>query len=159
MATSQPLPHYGRRLTPCLLDSEAEKNPTRLFAVVTKSANLSDGFRQVDYDQMANAVNSVAHDLIVALGEPEYPFETLTYVGTVDLRYNIIFYAAVKCGYKVSRNSCVVGQKYRIDISIGLFPIAEEPPTGQHKSHGTNPVSESCIRSRSGTTHPGVHRT
>lgn len=28
-------------------------------------------------------------------------FETLTYIGVPDLQYSIVFYAAVKCGYKV----------------------------------------------------------
>ena len=33
-------------------------------------------------------------------------FETIAYIGPSDLRYAIVFLAAVKCGYKVSNAIC-----------------------------------------------------
>ncbi|KAL9032073.1 MAG: hypothetical protein Q9214_008122, partial [Letrouitia sp. 1 TL-2023] len=65
------------------------------------TGDVSEGFQDVEFQQVARAVNYVAHRLQAVFGsKPEYEFETVTYIGLPDLRYNIIFYAAVKCGYK-----------------------------------------------------------
>lgn len=95
-------PPYGRRLLPCVLDDEAALNPERVFAIIPRSDDLSQGFNDVTFAQMANAVNYLADRLQALFGpKPEHHFETLTYIGVSDLRYNVVFYAAVKAGYKV----------------------------------------------------------
>lgn len=95
-------PQYGRKLLPCVLDDEAALNPQRVFAIVPRSDDLSQGFIDVTFAQMANAVNYLADRLQALFGpNPRYHFETLTYIGISDLRYNVVFYAAVKAGYKV----------------------------------------------------------
>lgn len=99
-------PHYGRRLLPCLLDDEAKTNPHKVFATLARSNDLSHGFHDVCFRQVANAVNHVAYMLQSIFGpELDRDFETLTYIGLPDLRYSIVFYAAVKCGYKVRSTS------------------------------------------------------
>ncbi len=51
---------------------------------------------------MTNAVNFIAHQLQAEFGvELEHQFPTLTYLGVPNVRYNIVFYAAIKRGYKV----------------------------------------------------------
>lgn len=95
-------PDFGRRLLPCILDDEAKNNPQRVFASLVRSHDLSQGFEDVLFQQVANAVNDVAYTLKAVFGpRPNHDFETLTYIGVPDLRYNIICYAAIKCGYKV----------------------------------------------------------
>ena len=95
-------PRYGRRLLPCVLDDEARRCPQRIFASLAKSEDISHGFRDVSYLEMASAVNYMAHELQGVFGsKPGHDFETLTYLGVPDLRYNIVVYAAVKCGFKV----------------------------------------------------------
>lgn len=99
---SKQRPQYGKRLLPCVLDAEAEANPQRVFAAVARSNDVSEGFEDVTFFQVAKAVNFVAHSLQTLFGpQPDHAFETLTYIGLPDLRYSIMFYAAVKCGYKV----------------------------------------------------------
>lgn len=91
---------------PCVLDDEAVFNPQRVFAVIPRSEDLSQIFNDIFFAQMANAVNYLANRLQALFGpKPDYPFETLTYIGVPDLRYNIVFYAAVKAGYKVCPNA------------------------------------------------------
>ena len=99
-------PKYGRRLLPRVLDDEAISNPERPFAAIPRSEDLAHGFRDVTFGQVANAVNHIAFRLQTNLGPLKHDFETLTYVGIPDLRYNLVFYAAVKCGYKVSFSLC-----------------------------------------------------
>ncbi|KAI9745626.1 MAG: hypothetical protein M1818_001160 [Claussenomyces sp. TS43310] len=93
---------YGKRLMPAVLDAEAAVHPTRIFAAIPNAADVSQGFRDVSFAEAANATNHVARWLRKTLGPAtEREFETLTYIGIPDLRYSIIFYAAVKCGYKL----------------------------------------------------------
>ncbi len=95
-------PLFGKRLLPFVLDDEAQANPQRVFATLARSNDLSQGLQDVLFEQVANAVKFIAHRLQTLFGSKlDYEFETLTYLGLPDLRYNIIFYAAVKCGYKV----------------------------------------------------------
>jgi len=99
---SKQRPHYGRRLLPCVLDDEARANPQRVFAALARSNDLSQGFQDVVFRQVAQAVNFTAYRLQTVFGSNlDRRFETLTYIGLPDLRYSIVFYAAVKCGYKV----------------------------------------------------------
>ena len=51
---------YGRRLMPVVLDDVAANDPTRVFAAIPKSANISDGFRDVSYSEVANSTNKMA---------------------------------------------------------------------------------------------------
>ncbi|KAL8702786.1 MAG: hypothetical protein Q9201_004041 [Fulgogasparrea decipioides] len=93
---------YGRRLLPAVLDQVAKVNPHKVFAAFAVSDDVSQGFRDVTFDEMAQAVDSMAYSLQSTFGcSPANRFETLTFIGLPDLRYNIVFYAAVKCGYKV----------------------------------------------------------
>ncbi|KAL8968464.1 MAG: hypothetical protein Q9183_002448 [Haloplaca sp. 2 TL-2023] len=97
---AEPQQQYGNRLLPSTLDEEARITPERIFASYSISDDLSEGFQDVTFFQMASAVDCFAHKLREMFGVSQ-DFETLTYLGVPDLRYNIVFYAAVKCGYKV----------------------------------------------------------
>lgn len=102
MATDLLHPPYGRRLLPCILDTEGRYHPKRTFATIPRSNNTSEGFQDISFLQIANAVNLTAQQLRAHFGTtPESKFETITFLGIPDLSYNIIFYTAVKCGYKV----------------------------------------------------------
>ncbi|GAW27362.1 putative NRPS-like enzyme [Rosellinia necatrix] len=91
---------YGRRLMPSVLDQLSRRTPTKLFASVPKTGDLLDGFRDVSVSDMARCVDFAAACIENHFGRGDN-FETLAYVGIPDLRGVIIFYAAVKCGYKL----------------------------------------------------------
>lgn len=93
-------PSYGSRLLPQVLDELSERQPERIYASFPKSSNLEDGFRNVTMLQMARAVNHIAWWLQGKIGTSS-TFETLSYLGLPDIRYAVVFLAAVKCGYKV----------------------------------------------------------
>ncbi|KAL8793203.1 MAG: hypothetical protein Q9195_004233 [Heterodermia aff. obscurata] len=128
-----PRPLYGKRLLPKVLDEQAQSNPDKVFAAIARSDVLSDGFRDVTFSQVAQAVNSLAYVLQSTFGPTlNYDFETLTYIGVPDLRYSIVFYAAVKCGYKVwllevSNRSGIVFPKL-ISVKV-LLPSPRNPAT------------------------------
>lgn len=97
-------PHYARygsRLLPQVVDELARSSPNRIYATIPLSSHLAKGFRDVTMHQVSQAVNKCAYWLEHTIGRSTV-FETLCYMGLSDLRYAIVFLAAVKCGYKVS---------------------------------------------------------
>ena len=94
-------PPYGHRLLPRLLDELSKTSPNRLYASYACSVDISQGFRDVSFQDMARAADSFAWWIHDRYGRSD-KFETLAYMGIPDLRTPIIFLAAVKCGYKVS---------------------------------------------------------
>ncbi|KAI1505652.1 acetyl-CoA synthetase-like protein [Biscogniauxia marginata] len=91
---------YGRRLLPLVLDELAESNPNRLFAAIPKTANVTDGFRDITVADLAHCVNFMAQWIEDRFSRSDN-FETISYIGISDLRGPILFQAAVKCGYKL----------------------------------------------------------
>lgn len=95
-------PAYGSRLLPQVLDDLARSKPQRIFASIPKTFELKDGFRDVTVLQVSRSVNRLAWWIEANIGK-SLTFETIAYLGLPDLRYAILFLAAVKCGYKVSQ--------------------------------------------------------
>ncbi|KAL8650254.1 MAG: hypothetical protein Q9226_005223 [Calogaya cf. arnoldii] len=128
-------PAYGSRLLPQVLDDLAVTDPERIYAAFPKTTDLKDGFRSVTMAQMARAVNHMAWWIEKSIGTSS-SFETVSYLGVPDIRYTIVFLAAVKCGYKVlfpSPRNTVQINKSLLDqtqctkflASPEMLPIAE----------------------------------
>lgn len=94
-------PNFGSRLLPVIVDETANSQPDLPYAYVPTSNNVSDGFQAVTFSDIATAANHMATWIHHNLG-PSDSFETISYMGLGDLRYVVVFLAAVKCGYKVS---------------------------------------------------------
>lgn len=92
--------HYGSRLMPVVLDETAKKQPDLAYASVPLTTDISDGFKSVTFSDIASATNYVAAWIDRTLGRSPN-FGTIAYMGIGDLRYVVVFLAAVKCGYKV----------------------------------------------------------
>ncbi|KAL8829644.1 MAG: hypothetical protein Q9191_001895, partial [Dirinaria sp. TL-2023a] len=90
---------YGKRLLPALVDECARTNPEYVFAMIPKTADLADGFRDITIESFARAVNEVAHRIDSTAGKST-KFDTIAYIGPTDLRYFVIALAATKAGYK-----------------------------------------------------------
>lgn len=93
---------YGKRLIVQTADELARSQPERIYATVSRSAtDLADGFRDVTIREFVNAVNFMAWWIEERIGRSE-TFEVVAYMGVSDIRYAIVFFALVKCGYVVS---------------------------------------------------------
>jgi hypothetical protein len=92
---------FSKRTLPGTLDEIAKETPNRRHATMPVSNNLDDGFRDVSFGDIANGVNKFVYELEKLYGRSP-DFETPTYLGIPDLRYVIVVYGAIKCGYKVS---------------------------------------------------------
>lgn len=93
---------YGSRLLPTVVDETARSQPDLPYSYVPVSSNIGDGFKTVTFSDIATATNHMAFWIEQNIGLSTC-FETLAYMGTGDLRYVVVFLAAVKCGYKVCK--------------------------------------------------------
>lgn len=90
----------GFRLLPTLLDHIGTEIPGRIYASVPRTQDIADGFRDITFGEVLKGVDAIAAWLTETFGVST-TFETLAYTGVADLRYTLMFYAAVKSGYKL----------------------------------------------------------
>jgi acyl-coenzyme A synthetase/AMP-(fatty) acid ligase len=90
----------GKRLIANMVDYLATSDPDRVWAQVSRTQDVEDGFRKITMKQLANAVNHVAWWLESKIG-CSTDFEVIAYLGPSDVRYAILCFAAIKCGYVV----------------------------------------------------------
>ena len=93
--------HYSPLPIPTILDKTAEATPEKTIYSITKTLDPADGWRDVTYKDLADAVNRAAWWLERKFGKSE-TFETLAYLAPADIRYSIFVIAAAKVGYQVS---------------------------------------------------------
>jgi acyl-CoA synthetase (AMP-forming)/AMP-acid ligase II len=97
-----PWPSTRNTLLVHQIDKIAKNNPETLYAVLPRSPDtVSDGFRDVTYQHLSNAVNGIASWIERTLGKGDGTFPTLTYFGPNDSRHSILLLGAVKTGYKM----------------------------------------------------------
>ncbi|KAL2273595.1 hypothetical protein FJTKL_04192 [Diaporthe vaccinii] len=133
---------YGSRLLPAVVDETAESHPDLPYGYVPVSTNVGDGFKAVSFSDVATAANFLATWIQQNLGTST-SFETIAYMGPGDLRYVVVFLAAVKCGYKVlltsPRNSAWMNASLLEQTQCRHFLYAKEveglvTPLLEHKS-------------------------
>ena len=99
---------YDRRLIPHVIDEVARVDPGKVFASIPISTDIPDGFRDITYIKIAQAIDRVALWLEINLGRGQD--QPLAYLASSDLRFVLLAVAAVKVGYKVcvsfSLNAC-----------------------------------------------------
>lgn len=98
---SEPLEDYGQRLLPQIVDARAKKEPNKLAAAIANSPDISKGFREISYLELANAVNYLSWWLEEKFGG-KGNFEKIAYLGIQDHRYTVFELACIKTGYVVS---------------------------------------------------------
>ncbi|KAL8643143.1 MAG: hypothetical protein Q9226_008429 [Calogaya cf. arnoldii] len=125
-------PKYGARLIVQLIDYVAQTSPDRCFCLVPAADLAKNGFEEVSYGQMANAINRVAWWLREHFDRP-VGTESLGYIGPPDLRYTLLTLAAQKAGFKAffpsPRNSTEANTHLLEAAECRKFLTAEDVPT------------------------------
>jgi hypothetical protein len=70
----------GRRLLHVTIDEISAKTPERIWGSIPRSADLSDGYRDISYRTFSNAINRLSWFLESKLGKSA-TFEAVTYIG------------------------------------------------------------------------------
>ncbi|RDW80997.1 putative NRPS-like enzyme [Aspergillus mulundensis] len=89
----------GKRLLPRLVDEAAHSSPDRLFGIIPKGPAVSDGFRNVTFNDLAHAVDALAWWIDEHVGKAEQGKETIAYMGANDIRYYIFVLSCSKTGH------------------------------------------------------------
>jgi acyl-coenzyme A synthetase/AMP-(fatty) acid ligase len=90
-----------RRLLTTLVDSLAIECPTRRFCLIPNGTEVHQGFREVTINDLCRAVNTMSWWIEKHLGS-SVKGETITYLGSNDIRYIILMLASHKTGCTVS---------------------------------------------------------
>ncbi|KAI0457437.1 male sterility protein-domain-containing protein [Xylaria acuta] len=109
------IPNYGQRSLPNIIDDVAKNEPLRVFASIPVSEDLSDGYIDVTYHAIANAINRASWWLSESLGLANTS-EVFSYIGPNDLRYSIFLVAAIKCGYQMMLPSPRNSREYQVEL-------------------------------------------
>ena len=116
----------GSRHLPVAIDIVAKNNPTRAWACIPKSSNLSDGYYDVSFRDFANAINRAAWFIESKFGKST-AFEPVGYIGKPDMRYHVLAMAAAKTGYQVSQlGSRVSSEPSELINSIGSLLVSHQ---------------------------------
>lgn len=93
----------GRRAIYEIIDDIAVLDEDRVFASIPEFDDLSLGYTDITYSQLAVAIDRVAWWLQNELhGHPR--LSTFAYLGPNDLRYPLFIVAAMKTSYKVCQS-------------------------------------------------------
>jgi len=110
MAVPIPAISPRRQLLNHVVDTRARESPELIYAEYPISPTGYDkGFLKITYADLANAINGLAWWLHNTIG-PSKDFETIAYIGPLDIRYNALLLGAVKAGYKVHGMHSMNGQ-------------------------------------------------
>ncbi|USP75682.1 uncharacterized protein yc1106_02956 [Curvularia clavata] len=89
-----------RMAVPDYIDAARDSVPRSTFAIVPRSpSNVSEGWNHVTFEDVARAVDKMAHWIETTCGIAEQIGQTFGYMGANDLRYFVVFAASMKTGY------------------------------------------------------------
>ncbi|KAJ5692441.1 NRPS-like enzyme [Penicillium macrosclerotiorum] len=86
------------RLLPNLVDELAVSNPGQLYCIHAKSHKVDDGWHEITFQSLANAVNRLTWWINECLNG-DSTSQILAYVGANDLRYSAFILACAKLGH------------------------------------------------------------
>ena len=86
---------------PAILDDRAASTPDRTYASIARADWRRDGYQDVSYRQIANAVQKMSWWLDEKLDTVD-SIDSLAYMGPNDLRYLFLIMAATKTNRRVS---------------------------------------------------------
>lgn len=85
------------RLIPCAIDEAARLHSQLTFASIPITSDVKDGFRDITFGELGNAINRAA----TWLEASRCHAEPLAYLAPSDLRHVVLAVAAVKVGCNV----------------------------------------------------------
>ncbi|KAJ5112356.1 hypothetical protein N7532_000401 [Penicillium argentinense] len=113
--------YRGHRLLPHIVDYCAHHEPDRVFAAISTSESVANGFQDVTMKDMASAVDHMAWWIKRTLKNAPKERRTLAYIGAGDLRYTILLLAAIKCDWK----TLFISPRNPAILNLGLLQQAD----------------------------------
>ncbi|KAK7743245.1 putative NRPS-like protein biosynthetic cluster [Cytospora paraplurivora] len=123
-------------LLPHTVDRLAREKPSAPYGLwPVAQASYEDGFRTIDYGQLANIVNGLAWWIKKNIGTSQNGEKVLAYVGPNDVRLTALLLASVKAGCVLflpsPRNSSIAQQSLLTALNCQTLVTSEPtPPAG-----------------------------
>ena len=73
---------HGKRLLPTWIDEVGRKTPEKPWALMPRSSDLKDGFREYHYRHLVAAIDTLAWWIESIIGRST-TFETVAYMGSI----------------------------------------------------------------------------
>lgn len=144
-------PHVKKVLAPTV-DEYAETLPTQRYALHARGPEVSDGFQEITFKDLARAVNYMSWWIESAIG-PAQSFETLAYMGSDDIRYFVFMLACQKTGYQVKEDRYqMVKISWLTCLSIALLSFCQELGRRPCSSAGRNALQQVLFHRRASDT-------
>lgn len=83
-----------------IVDSVAATDPGTLYCIQPVSSDISEGWVNIDFEKLVNAINRTAlwiQETVTSSTEPE----TIAYVGANDIRYTAFIFACMRLRHTV----------------------------------------------------------
>lgn len=96
-----------RTLLNTVIEEQSSRFPNKTYAYVPKTEDIEDGFREMSYHELRNAVMKMAHWLDAELGklpQTRESRECIAYIGPNDLRYAFLLLGADRTNRKVTQS-------------------------------------------------------
>lgn len=110
-------PEIGKRLLPHVVDEYKNRDPDKVAATFQIASGQK--WHDVTYSELSNAVDYAAYYIENQLGLSN-DFEMLAFLGLNDIRYTVVFLAAMKCKYTV--RSVVLGRQWTALLIESIGP-------------------------------------
>ncbi|SMQ55260.1 unnamed protein product [Zymoseptoria tritici ST99CH_3D7] len=82
-----------------ILDGLARDRPDATWWKVPKDVNLTQGWRDITYGELAQAVDGMAKWVVASIGMGTSSADIAAYVGVNDIRYAVVQLGLIKAGY------------------------------------------------------------
>lgn len=126
----------GKRNLVNILDAWADRRPEKVHLSLLNNSDVQQGFRDITHREVRDAADAFAWWLYDTYGKNN-SFETIAYIGTNDVRYLIVFYGAIKAGYKV----CIIYNKlilFYLIVDLGIIRLTTQSSDNQRLSTRAN---------------------
>jgi len=100
-----------RTLLNTVIEERSFQTPNKTYAYVPKTEDVEEGFREMSYHELRNAVMKMAHWLDAELGklpQTRDNRECIAYIGPNDLRYAFLLFGADRTNRKVTKRPFIV---------------------------------------------------
>ncbi|CAG8019901.1 unnamed protein product [Penicillium nalgiovense] len=131
-----------------ILDATAEKHPNQLYCVHPVSSDISQGWRDVTFADLANAINRMVLWIQKNVASSDAP-QTLAYMGANDIRYCAFMFACMRLRHRallLSPRNSESASSHLLDVTgCSKFVYSPERSKQIKELKGANPSLQAWL--------------
>ncbi|RKK83323.1 hypothetical protein BFJ68_g15631 [Fusarium oxysporum] len=116
-----PASNSQHRAVISLIENIASEDPTRPFTYIPVSSDPKDGWKAVTFEQLAHAIDYLAHNISKSTVNSNNEFPTVAYIGPNDVRYPMMLLACIKSSCK----ALFISPRNTTAVQLSLFEATD----------------------------------